>query len=620
MINRLNRLLIDAGLVHGVRSRHGWGEYVRSTIRPLLVHPKLRHHREILEEGFSRAEEPLAVFVVGEGKFGKSTLVNALVGSGSEVAKTDFLPLTWHITRYVPEVCGERYEIHYEPTHVEAARLLSFVRRVLADRVRICSAGVIHCGTAAELDSVMEAEDAARRSAKSSSAVWQVVRSVAIPAGVSRQLEIVDSPGISQVRDGSAASDSIEDFYHRADVVLWMVAADKTNSAETREGLTSMARYGKPIIGVVNRSDLIPAAQRERVRDDVSRRYGELFKDVVLVSARDGFLAMRDRDARRFERSGIIELRESIDGLTGQAGRRTKALSLYNTSRQAAMEAASILRQEADTLDANLSCLQKNLDSATRLVSVGVAAAARTIEGESGKITAACAKAMRSSFHAYGEDDDALWDAAKVSFAYQSAVALVVEKINSSLRRELMALQDEIAVRQYRVQSYRGDATVKSHESRTSLSMKTSDLPPLVLPAEFTPSWTMGDVWGDVVDAARAFWDGLWGTEVPPEQRRQRQKERRTRALEAHIRGLADLESQVQVPLSNGALSALAAASQSLKREVSECFVREFGDAALVRQRALDHRVQARAAKVPPAISYTVSRLLSAHGTTAAAS
>ncbi|PSH02764.1 MAG: hypothetical protein CXZ00_15680 [Acidobacteria bacterium] len=52
-----------------------------------------------LKQFHVRSDQPFEVFVVGEGNFGKSTLVNALVGQ--QISKVDFRPETRSFLRYI---------------------------------------------------------------------------------------------------------------------------------------------------------------------------------------------------------------------------------------------------------------------------------------------------------------------------------------------------------------------------------------------------------------------------------------------------------------------------------------------------------------------------------------
>lgn len=608
MLQNLLDTFVDGGLVGGMTSNVGWGALVRNQILPLLDHPKLRHHESILREGFSRAAAPISVFVVGEGKFGKSTLVNALLGTGVEVAKSDFLPLTWHITRYVPESSEKRFEIHYDTSDGSSSRLESTA--ATSGRFGDFGDGIIKFGSLAELEFVMENEEAARRKTEASSSVWQVVQTVQSSEQGIAKLELVDSPGISQIRTGTASGESIEDFYHRADVVLWLLAADKTNSSETRRSIEAMSRYGKPIIGVVNRADLIPASQRPAVLNDVKSRFDGLLQEVVLVSAKNGFLATVDRNHEKLHESGMPELRAAISKLAGKNGKRTKALSLYNTSKQAAVESAKILKGEADVLKRNLNLFGKNLDSSIGYIKRGKKCAKQTLRAESGNVAAAIAATMRRTFVTHGEDDVPLFDENAVNKTLRQQKSALIQAVNQALGEELQNVQDEIAVREYQVQSYRGDATVKSHESRTSIKMTLAEIPHELQEYSFDQKldWAsrIVEFFGDLADA---FWQML-GHQPTQQEIRERQKKRRTRALDEFISGAMSIEDQLHKHIKSGIENSVNEVSLILGEEVEACFDREFDSSDSVKNKIGEHRRQANLSVVPPAVTYSSYAML----------
>ena len=59
-----------------------------------------------------RKSDKKMILIVGDGNVGKSTLLNALVGE--EVAKTNYLPTTWKIDVYSPELSKDNAIIKYK--------------------------------------------------------------------------------------------------------------------------------------------------------------------------------------------------------------------------------------------------------------------------------------------------------------------------------------------------------------------------------------------------------------------------------------------------------------------------------------------------------------------------
>lgn len=611
MLERLCNLLLDRGLVEGASSAPGWGAAVKSRILPLLQHPKLRHHARIIRNGFDRLENPIAALVAGEGNFGKSTLINALLGTGEEVAKTDCLPLTWHITRYLPGSRGPRWEVHYDTETGSAHHLEAIAQESHSSRIEV-SNGVLQCSDPEGLIDILKHEEERLHSEQSGSAIWQVVQSVPQPNGTTPEWELIDSPGLAQMRFGSVSSQTIEDFYHHADIVLWLLAADKTNSAGTRSALTSMARYGKPIIGVINRKDLIPRADQDRALEDVRNRFGSLLQETVLISALEAFTAIQNGNEAMLAQSGLPQLQNSVARLTGSAGRQTKAISLYRTSQQAAKEAAQILRQEAEVLEGNVGLYQKNLETARSLKERGEQIVKQIVSSSSERIVGAAKKAMKRTFIPYGEKNTDLWNPTVVGDAIHEQQREIIFKINRSLEKELADIQDEIAVREYQVQSYKGDATVRSHELRTSLSNHLTTVQQEIHSYPVTPHGTFGGLIRKGGRWLRDKCEKLLGIEITPEERQRRQRAEREDELEAYILGLTQLESEVLDKLTEQANVAIQITIDSLTAEVQECFEREFDSQRQVLDTIATHRSSAEKAVVPPPVLFTITKMLKA--------
>ena len=393
MFERLYHTVVDICLVEGVQIPQGWGEVVRQEVLPLLDHPKLRHHTGIIQERLDSFSRPISVFVVGEGKFGKSTLINALAGQGQEIAKTDFLPTTWYITRYTMNNQESGYRIYYDTSQATAEDLEKICSNYQG---RIVKKGVFDFSKWEDLQEVLNQEEAVTKKMNIRSSLRQVIR--AIPNYTSAtSLEIVDTPGISQVRFNSASQETIEDFYYQADVVLWVMTADKLNSQETRHSLESMSRYNKPIIGVINKADNIPPNQKNVVISQAQEQYGKWFSEIVLVSALQGFKALKSNDSEQWWESGLPTLKERIDALVGEQGYRTKAYSIYNTSVKAAEEAGQILTQEADVLESNIALCKLNKQSAESYIERGKKVINRELGAAAAEIKEEAARVMKNT-------------------------------------------------------------------------------------------------------------------------------------------------------------------------------------------------------------------------------
>jgi GTPase SAR1 family protein len=210
-------------------------------------------------------DEPLLVFVVGEGNFGKSTLINRL--AGKNIAATARVPKTWRIDLY--QGCdgkGERAVLKTISARQGA--------EVPIDKAqRLCD----------------EEETRMAASKRWDSELYQVswYRDISWPRS---DAALVDTPGFSQLRldtsarilslyggDGIklAIDEAFYSYYYRADAVLWCFKATRLQDIDSLETLEKVAVEGKPIVGVVTHMDEVPKDRWDEILGEARRIFGE---------------------------------------------------------------------------------------------------------------------------------------------------------------------------------------------------------------------------------------------------------------------------------------------------------------------------------------------------------
>ncbi|HEX2220626.1 MAG TPA: dynamin family protein, partial [Gemmatimonadales bacterium] len=98
------------------------------------------------------------------------------------------------------------------------------------------------------------------------------------PAELLRELSVVDTPGTNAVI--RRHEELTRDFIPRADLVLFVTSADRPFSESEREFLERIREWGKKIVFIVNKIDILagPAEQAEvvgYVRDNAASLLGE---------------------------------------------------------------------------------------------------------------------------------------------------------------------------------------------------------------------------------------------------------------------------------------------------------------------------------------------------------
>lgn len=291
----------------------------------------------------------LLMFVVGEGKFGKSSLVNALLGA--QVAPVSLVPCTWKVDLYETARAEPHALLHWSDQDPE---------RVTLERAReICE------------QEQADAEQRAGQRCRSRlrQVTWRLPH-LHLPTDVA----LVDTPGFAQVRADLdltrvslrgargievLAKEPFDYWYHRADVVLWVFKATKLTDRDTRDALEKLAPQGKRVLGVITHMDRVPEAERSAVVAAARQAFGAYVPDFVPVVTK----------------AGHPDLPPSITGLRARLERdyfadvRTqKAAALYAFLVHSGTRLHDLATSITDMLERNRAILRKTVVRARDLV------------------------------------------------------------------------------------------------------------------------------------------------------------------------------------------------------------------------------------------------------------
>ena len=224
-----------------------------------------------------RVTRPLTLAVLGEVKAGKSTLVNALVGT--DVAPTDVLEATQWVM-----------EVRNGP---EPHAFLRFVD------------GSTQEGTPHEIHDLLFSQ---RHNPEFVSRCVEVV--VTLPQQTLTHLHLIDTPGLATVTEQAAAR--TRRHLAHVDAVLWVLNANHLGQVDVTDELADVARMGKPIFAVVNRVDEVEGDPARLVRY-VRTRLAEYVQEVFATSTRMARQAQLVGNDELLEASGLPQLREFLE-------------------------------------------------------------------------------------------------------------------------------------------------------------------------------------------------------------------------------------------------------------------------------------------------------------------
>lgn len=262
-----------------------------------ILGPEIKSIQENLVKIKSLAEEldnKFMLFVMGSGKNGKSTLINAL--AGKQVAKESISPETWKIDVFTNYEKSESIKLKFKDGSEKIYSKEAALEYLKNEDLKVRESKKI----------IREKRDEAKSSDLSIEALeekllelqkYYLYRSDVIemvtPIKDSNLLEsynLVDTPGLNQEIDGMVISNAKE-YYSKADGIIWVLPGDRIAGAGDKKEIERVLKeYGNPqnIIAVINRLDNILANGQtvEGVIADAKRFYGDIFNEFIPISAR----------------------------------------------------------------------------------------------------------------------------------------------------------------------------------------------------------------------------------------------------------------------------------------------------------------------------------------------
>ncbi|MDQ3386385.1 MAG: dynamin family protein [Actinomycetota bacterium] len=271
---------------------------------------------DLLRQTLSDMGDPFLLVIVGEFNAGKSAFVNALIGD--EVAKEGSLPTTAQVT--VLKYSHDYYEMETSP-------------------------GVVERG---------------------------------VSSGLLRAVSVVDTPGTNAViREHEQIS---REFVPRSDLVLFVTSADRPFSESEREYMSMIRDWGKKIVLIVNKVDVLPANEVEAMRafvEEQAKHLLGLVPPVFMVSARGGRKAKASEASEHYRlmrKSGFGELENYIANLMGEKDLMNLKLQsplgvaeeLVRRYRNAAEERGTLLEEDVKMVESLDEALESYRDETRR--------------------------------------------------------------------------------------------------------------------------------------------------------------------------------------------------------------------------------------------------------------
>ncbi len=142
----------------------------------------------------------------------------------------------------------------------------------------------------------------------------EAVDHVTAPVPFLQDVRLVDTPGVNAIERRHQAI--TEEFIPQADLILFVTSADRPFSESERTFLAAVREWGKKIVVVINKADLLQSEEdvrkvREFVRDGFHSLLG-VDPEIFPVSSRQALAAKQDNDEARLAASGFDRLETHI--------------------------------------------------------------------------------------------------------------------------------------------------------------------------------------------------------------------------------------------------------------------------------------------------------------------
>lgn len=155
------------------------------------------------------------------------------------------------------------------------------------------------------------------------------VDTVFYPSPLLKKVSLVDTPGLESVF--KSHEQTTRNFLHRADVVLLVMMATQAMTASNLETMQMFKDFGKKVIIVVNQCDLLEDSERQEIEEFIrseSKSKLGVQPDVWMVSSKQGIEANLtiERDEALWKASGMQQVEKYIDQQLGDANRLRQKL------------------------------------------------------------------------------------------------------------------------------------------------------------------------------------------------------------------------------------------------------------------------------------------------------
>lgn len=269
-------------------------------------------------------DKPFRLFVIGTGKAGKSSVLNALIGQ--KVAEIDFVAKTWRIDVFY-ESHDSKVVIKYADgtskifEEEEAKSIIDEEEGKAKFAIKQVNRELLKLRRNKNLigKARREAEISIQRHYGYQTNIIEVQWPV-IGSSILQNFSLVDTPGTNQKLTHRNVRNSEEEYLKKANGILWIIPEDMIAGEKSYKAVVSMEkRYGRKFesaIAIINKMDLArekdPIHGEEYIMQEASRLYGKHFRKILPFEAEKAYESVCKNDEKGMKDSGLTVLRQAI--------------------------------------------------------------------------------------------------------------------------------------------------------------------------------------------------------------------------------------------------------------------------------------------------------------------
>lgn len=304
-----------------------------------LLKEAIKYDLNTISKSIEELKRPFLLFIIGPGKYGKTTLINSLIKE--KLLDTNDIPNTWKVDVLIKSE-NEKLEIIYKNSKDITLELDEGISLINKEEIKSKESKIIIKNEFNKYKNLgKKTTDELKVYKKYLEEKYlyksdiEEVRYYMNKSGILDDFIIIDTPGLNQ----TLKSDTIKrmaNYYNRADGVIWILDAQNI-IAKSSEDLVSELKKDyiiddefNNIICVVNKIDLIKKEDREKIDIKVKQLYKNKFKDIILISSKQSIDGYINKDINSIESSNINGLLNSIENNFTIYSKKVQLKAKYN--------------------------------------------------------------------------------------------------------------------------------------------------------------------------------------------------------------------------------------------------------------------------------------------------